>query len=210
MIHGSVDIEDGVIRAFDEGTSSNPAAIDLEGDYLLPGLIEMHTDNMEKNLEPRPGVKWPSPMAAVLAHDAQIAAAGITTVLDAISIGEAHKAGRDTLIADSIAGVERGLKEDVLRADHMLHLRCEVVGASVLDLSRPPLRQSAGSGGLADGSHPRPGANGARSATGCSTTRPSTCPPPKSKRASTNCVKTAPGTARCIAARSSRWRASTT
>lgn len=137
VILGSVDVEGGVIRALDEGTSSNPAAIDLEGDYLLPGLIEMHTDNMEKNLEPRPGVKWPSPMAAVLAHDAQIAAAGITTVLDAISIGEAHKAGRDTLIADSIAGVERGLKEDVLRADHMLHLRCEVVGASVLDLSRP-------------------------------------------------------------------------
>lgn len=137
VIHGSVHVEDGAIRAIDAGNSASPAVIDLEGDYLLPGLIEMHTDNMEKNLEPRPGVKWPSPMAAVLAHDAQIAAAGITTVLDAISIGEAHKAGRDTLIADSIAGVERGLKEDVLRADHMLHLRCEVVGATVIELSRP-------------------------------------------------------------------------
>lgn len=137
VILGSVEIADGLIRSVDAGNSANPAAVDLEGDYLLPGLIEMHTDNMEKNLEPRPGVKWPSPMAAVLAHDAQIASAGITTVLDAISIGEAHKPGRDTLIADSVSGVERGLADDVLRADHMLHLRCEVVGANVIELAAP-------------------------------------------------------------------------
>jgi alpha-D-ribose 1-methylphosphonate 5-triphosphate diphosphatase len=137
VIVGSLDIEDGLIRRIDEGGSSSPAAIDLDGDYLLPGLVEMHTDNMEKNLEPRPGVKWPSPMAAVLAHDAQIAAAGITTVLDAISIGESHKPGRDTFIDDSVQGVVHGLEEDVLRADHKLHLRCEVVGETVVELARP-------------------------------------------------------------------------
>ncbi|WP_337995525.1 alpha-D-ribose 1-methylphosphonate 5-triphosphate diphosphatase [Oleispirillum naphthae] len=137
VIDGTVEVENGLIRSISEGRSALPSAIDLEGDHLLPGLVEMHTDNMEKNLEPRPGVKWPSPMAAVLAHDAQIAAAGITTVLDAISIGEAHKPGRDSFIDDSIAGVVRGLEADVLRADHKLHLRCEVVGATVVDLVRP-------------------------------------------------------------------------
>jgi len=137
VIDGTVETEDGLIRSVSEGCSAHPSAIDLEGDYLLPGLVEMHTDNMEKNLEPRPGVKWPSPMGAVLAHDAQIAAAGITTVLDAISIGEAHKPGRDSLIGDSISGVTRGLAEDVLRADHKIHLRCEVVGARVVEMARP-------------------------------------------------------------------------
>lgn len=137
VISGTVETEGGLIRSVEAGNSANPAAIDLEGDYLLPGLVEMHTDNMEKNLEPRPGVKWPSPMAAVLAHDAQIASSGITTVFDAISIGEAHKVGRDAMLADSIAGVERGRAEDLLRADHLIHLRCEVVGATVVDLAGP-------------------------------------------------------------------------
>jgi len=137
IIHGTVVVNDGLITHVEDGNAAHPSSIDLEGDYLLPGLIEMHTDNMEKNLEPRPGVKWPSPMAAVLAHDAQIAAAGITTVLDAISIGEAHKVGRDALLADSIHGVEVGLKENILRADHKIHLRCEVVGENVLKLFTP-------------------------------------------------------------------------
>lgn len=130
---GSVETENGRIRSVDPGSSRLPGAIDLEGDYLLPGLVEMHTDNMEKNLEPRPGVKWPSAMAAVLAHDAQIASAGITTVLDAVSIGESHKKGRDELLEVSIRGIDQARRDDVLRADHRLHLRCEVVGEGVVD-----------------------------------------------------------------------------
>jgi len=63
------------------------AGVDLEGDYLVPGLVELHTDNMEKHFSPRPGVQWPS-LAAVMAHDTQIAAAGITTVFDSLSLGD--------------------------------------------------------------------------------------------------------------------------
>lgn len=137
VIHGTVVMTNGKITAVDSSRSSVKDAIDFEGDYLLPGLVEMHTDNIEKNLEPRPGVKWPSPMAAVMAHDAQIATAGITTVLDAVSIGEAHKPGRDAFVQDSIDGITRGLEHNVLRADHKLHLRCEVVGATVMDLFTP-------------------------------------------------------------------------
>src|SRR3546814_4185117 len=64
----------------------------LEGDYLMPGLIELHTDNLEKYMNPRPGVDWPSE-SAVLAHDAQIVSAGITTVFDALAIGEVNPKG---------------------------------------------------------------------------------------------------------------------
>ena len=69
------------------GRTACAAAIDLEGDYLVPGLVELHTDNLEKHFAPRPGVQWPS-LAAVMAHDAQIAAAGITTVFDSLSLGD--------------------------------------------------------------------------------------------------------------------------
>ncbi|HBP2212754.1 TPA: alpha-D-ribose 1-methylphosphonate 5-triphosphate diphosphatase, partial [Pseudomonas aeruginosa] len=74
---GSVLLRDGLIAAVDEGRSHLAGAEDLGGDYLLPGLVELHTDNLEKHMTPRPGVDWPS-ASAVLAHDAQIVAAGIT------------------------------------------------------------------------------------------------------------------------------------
>ena len=63
-----------------------PAALDFEGDYLIPGLIDIHTDNRERLLMPRKTVDWPV-LAALVAHDAQVAAAGITTVLDALCVG---------------------------------------------------------------------------------------------------------------------------
>ena len=84
---GSVVVRDGAIATVERGRSTSGGAIDLEGDYLLPGLVELHTDNLEKHVAPRPGVRWPM-RGAVLAHDAQIAAAGITTVYDALTVCE--------------------------------------------------------------------------------------------------------------------------
>ena len=59
---------------------------DFEGDYLIPGLVELHTDALEHHYKPRPGVRW-NPIAAVQAHDAQVATSGITTVFDAVRVG---------------------------------------------------------------------------------------------------------------------------
>src|SRR5437899_8854042 len=87
VFDGTVIVRDGLINEVAEGASPLASAHDLEGDYLLPGLVELHTDNMEKHFSPRPGVKWPS-LSAVMAHDTQIAAAGITTVFDSLSLGD--------------------------------------------------------------------------------------------------------------------------
>ena len=60
---GTVVVRDG--RIVDVGPGcSHAGTVDLEGDTLIPGLIELHTDNMEKHFTPRPGVKWPSPLKA--------------------------------------------------------------------------------------------------------------------------------------------------
>src|ERR1700722_15224061 len=83
---GVVRIEDGKIHDGERGTTSAREAEDWDGDYLLPGLVELHTDNLEKHLAPRPGVLW-NVDAAFVIHDAQVAAAGITTVFDALAIG---------------------------------------------------------------------------------------------------------------------------
>lgn len=134
VVDGTLLVRDGRIAALQEGASAVPGTVDLGGDYLLPGLIELHTDNLERHLSPRPGVRWPRG-AAVLAHDAQIVAAGITTVFDAISLGEIFAAsGRVDSLSDMYAGLQQAQKAGVLKADHRLHLRCELSFAGVLDL----------------------------------------------------------------------------
>ena len=113
-------------------------ALDLESDYLMPGLIEMHTDNMESHMRPRPGVQWPSALAALVGHDVQVAGAGITTVLDSVCCGDLHKErDRSALLAMSVEAVRDGRDKGVLRADHLLHLRCEVCDPDVVDMFEP-------------------------------------------------------------------------
>ncbi|MFI8581661.1 alpha-D-ribose 1-methylphosphonate 5-triphosphate diphosphatase [Ectopseudomonas khazarica] len=133
---GSVLLRDGLISAVDEGASQLAQAQDLGGDYLLPGLVELHTDNLEKHMSPRPGVDWPS-ASAVLTHDAQIVAAGITTVFDALSIGDINPRGRRMqqlpAMIEAIAAAEAAGQT---RAEHRLHLRCELCHPDALSLYR--------------------------------------------------------------------------
>lgn len=136
VVKGTVLVDGDRIVAVDQGASSRPGAIDLEGDYLCAGLIEMHTDNAEKHFEPRPGVIWPDPLAAILAHDAQMAASGVTTVYDSICAG--YDTGqRKQLLASTIAAVDRGVAIGVFRIEHRLHIRCELTGCDLIEQVAP-------------------------------------------------------------------------
>ncbi|NYT76098.1 alpha-D-ribose 1-methylphosphonate 5-triphosphate diphosphatase [Alcaligenaceae bacterium] len=123
---GTVVVREGVIHDVNSGLSSLPGAHDLDGDYLMPGLVELHTDNLEKYMNPRPGVDWPSELA-VLAHDAQVVAAGITTVFDALSIGDVSPHGnRMRQLPIMLSAISHAGQHGHMRADHRLHLRCEL------------------------------------------------------------------------------------
>lgn len=138
VVTGSVRVSGGVIVSVDSGPCNVANAEDLGGDYLLPGFVELHTDNLEQELEPRPGVFWPDPIASVLAHDNTMAGAGITTVLDAVSLGEYHDGPSRSKIMDlSILALRRARATGVLRADHRLHLRCEFSDPKVVDMLLP-------------------------------------------------------------------------
>ncbi|MGA3248145.1 MAG: alpha-D-ribose 1-methylphosphonate 5-triphosphate diphosphatase [Paraburkholderia sp.] len=132
---GVMRIEDGRIHDVERGTTSAREAEDWDGDYLLPGLIELHTDNLEKHLAPRPGVQWNTDAAFVI-HDAQVAAAGITTVFDALAIGSRSNVGlrgRD-LQTQCAHALTRFSERRLLRAEHFLHLRCEIATADVVEV----------------------------------------------------------------------------
>ncbi|WP_223475289.1 alpha-D-ribose 1-methylphosphonate 5-triphosphate diphosphatase [Oricola indica] len=132
VIDGTVVVRDGRIADIQPGRSSVPAH-DLEGDYLTPGLVELHTDHLETHYSPRPGVAW-SLMASVQAYDAQIATSGITTVFDCFRMGSdednGYEKGEMRRLADAL---KAGQAAGRLRAEHRIHLRCEVSAHNVID-----------------------------------------------------------------------------
>jgi alpha-D-ribose 1-methylphosphonate 5-triphosphate diphosphatase len=131
---GRLEIENGLIAEIAENGPSGPG-VDFDGDYLLPGLIELHTDHLESHYVPRPAVTWHAG-SAVLAYDAQIAAAGITTVFDSFRVGvDEYETGAQ--LGDEVAplaeAVRRAAEAGLLRADHLTHLRCEVPAPNVVE-----------------------------------------------------------------------------
>ncbi len=131
VVTGSLVVRDGLIAEIGEGRTSRGE--DLGGDLLMPGLIELHTDHLESHYAPRPGVRWHR-TSAVQSHDAQIATSGITTVFDCLRMGTDSDGGfqpgemRD--LADAIDAAQQAGR---LRAEHFIHLRCEVSAPDVLE-----------------------------------------------------------------------------
>jgi len=129
-IAGGLSIREGVIASIDPGAGASGE--DLEGDYLLPGLVELHTDQLENYYRPRPGVFW-DPMASLHAHDVQIVGSGITTVFDAVRIGsDVDMPEMGVHVEKLTAAIAAGRNGGWLRAEHFVHLRCELPAHDVI------------------------------------------------------------------------------
>ena len=131
-MQGHLVIRDGKIA--DMGAGRVQGGEDCEGDLLIPGLIELHTDNLERHIQPRPGVDWPH-AAAIIAHDAELASVGITTVFDAMRVGSIPSGiGRYKAYARGLSQELLELRaQGALRISHFLHLRAEVCSETLID-----------------------------------------------------------------------------
>ena len=129
--HGWIAMANGAIVEIGEGEAPE-RGIAMGGDLLIPGLVELHTDHIEQHFLPRPGVVW-HPLASALSYDAQIAASGITTVFDCFRVGSDE---RTDLMADHVVNLSETVQEaqaqGLLRARHLIHLRCEICSADVV------------------------------------------------------------------------------
>ncbi|MBB1248538.1 alpha-D-ribose 1-methylphosphonate 5-triphosphate diphosphatase [Rhizobium sp. G21] len=131
IVTGSLVARNGVITDIDTGPTTTGE--DFEGDFLIPGLVELHTDHLESHYSPRPGVRWQM-VSAIQAHDAQVASSGITTVFDCLRMGSDEDGGfAPGEMREMADALKRAQEEGRLRADHLIHLRCEVSAADVLD-----------------------------------------------------------------------------
>jgi len=122
---GWLAVDGDVIAEVGEGDAPEHG-LNMHGDLLMPGLVELHTDHLEAHYTPRPKVYW-DPVAAVVSFDGQLATSGITTVLDSLrvwtEIGVEEADGDAVTLANAIAEARSA---QLLRVEHFLHLRCEV------------------------------------------------------------------------------------
>lgn len=133
--NGWLAMVDGRIAEIGEGRAPE-RGLDLDGDHLIPGLVELHTDHLESHYAPRPKVRW-HPLGAVLAYDAQIAASGITTVFDSLRAGsDPDGSGLGPELMQLAAAIETAKGADLFRAEHRTHLRCEIPSGDLLDTVR--------------------------------------------------------------------------
>lgn len=136
-LRGTLHVQNGCIDDIAADYCRFAGAIDLNGDFLLPGAVDLHTDNLERQVQPRAGTRWPS-RSAFLAHDAQCAAAGVTTVLDALCVGDlGFDEDRPRTCAEGIADLSALAPTGLLKADHYLHLRCELPALDTPALVQP-------------------------------------------------------------------------
>ena len=121
---GSVLVRDGAIVAVDRGAGGTGE--DLDGDVLMPGVIDLHTDNLEKHFFPRPNIDW-NPVSAAVTHDGCCLSVGVTTVFDSLSIGSFNPAvarNHDNMLR-LVDGVLAARDAGMLKGEHRLHWRCE-------------------------------------------------------------------------------------
>ncbi|MBC7635997.1 MAG: alpha-D-ribose 1-methylphosphonate 5-triphosphate diphosphatase [Acetobacteraceae bacterium] len=137
VLTGTVHVRDGRIADVASRGTGVAGAIDCGGDYIIPGIVDVHTDNLERQVLPRVSARWPS-RSAMVAHDAQCAAAGVTTVLDALCIGDLGFDGeRIRTFKDAVIDLNVLVKTGLLKAEHYLHLRCELPAEDTLELFFP-------------------------------------------------------------------------
>lgn len=140
VLEGSVRIEGDRIAAV--GSEVTPErgddVVDADGQYLLPGLIDLHGDDIEGHLQPRNGARMDTAMALGAADRSNVAA-GITTKYHAIAFENDPDEGRTTELATELT--EAIESADSWMADHRIHVRCEVtqdeaVSAAIRDMHR--------------------------------------------------------------------------
>ena len=137
VIHGTALLDGTRIADVQEGGTQAAGAVDLEGDYLLAGMVDLHTDNLERQVQPRSNARWPS-RSAMVAHDAQCAAAGVTTVLDALCLGDlGFEKDRIRTFLEGVVDGDALAGSGLLKSDHYLHLRCELPASDLMELLDP-------------------------------------------------------------------------
>ncbi len=139
--HGAVHIEDETIVEIVEGDAPAASAgvLSVPGMTAMPGIIDLHGDMLERDIEPRPGARFPTQLA-LYELDKRLAAAGITTAYAAISFAWSKDDLRSQEKAQEIIGVINEQRHDLL-VDFKVHARFEITNPDTGSLLRNLVEQ---------------------------------------------------------------------
>jgi alpha-D-ribose 1-methylphosphonate 5-triphosphate diphosphatase len=100
--------------------------INVHGQLIAPGLVDLHSDALEKCIEMRPGVYFDAEFA-LQNLDQRIAGCGITTFCHAVSFSEGHVGLRSAQEAENLVRtIRRFCESGNASAKHLVHARLEV------------------------------------------------------------------------------------
>ncbi|WP_231188407.1 alpha-D-ribose 1-methylphosphonate 5-triphosphate diphosphatase [Haladaptatus sp. DYF46] len=131
-VRGCVLIHDGKIGAIeaDDPDATATDHIDADGRVLMPGIVDLHGDDIESHLHPRSNAAVEPSMALAAADRANIAS-GITTKFHAIAFEDAPEKNRSPELAMNLVDSVRS--NDSLLVDHRIHARCEITDESGIE-----------------------------------------------------------------------------
>jgi alpha-D-ribose 1-methylphosphonate 5-triphosphate diphosphatase len=137
----SLRVTDGKIAEIREGDLPGGDTVDAKGNYLFPGFIDLHSDAIEKGIEPRPNTFFPVDVA-VFELDKKIAACGITTMYHSLSFAEMEVGLRSNSMAASII-------RQIAQFSHNLKVRTRVHARfEITDLAAVPFLEALIEDGL--------------------------------------------------------------
>ncbi len=143
--NANVILEDRVVKGgsllLDKGFLSevcpdHPGHADIihncQGHYLMPGIVDLHCDVIERDVEIRQGVYLPEELS-IREADRRSAACGITTQFHGISFGHAERGLRDDGRAERLAQAIKSSRDQLL-VDNRILLRYETasIGAEAV------------------------------------------------------------------------------
>lgn len=132
--NASLRVEDGRIAEIHEGNCKSGRKIDAAGNFLFPGFVDMHSDAIEKGIEPRPNTFFPVDIA-VFELDKKIAACGITTMYHSLSFAELEVGLRNNNTAAKIIREINKLRHK-LKINTKIHARFEITDLGAVPFLR--------------------------------------------------------------------------
>ncbi|UOE95413.1 alpha-D-ribose 1-methylphosphonate 5-triphosphate diphosphatase [Alkalihalobacillus sp. LMS39] len=127
--NGTVEIEQGRITNISNTPiySPNSSDVDATGKWIMPGLIDTHSDTIEREIQPRPGSVFPIELS-FFELERKLAVQGITTIYHSLSmLGErTDKYLRQNDLVRSLFYKLKELAKQEHLVRHKLHLRFEI------------------------------------------------------------------------------------